>query len=283
MPNYVANQVYFNGDIKDITALSEEIFKKGEEGELTFSFNTLLPMPKSLNVASTSDIKYYVKAYLNSLPRDESENFKEQLKKIYKDKGSVFGYMSYYDELKLNDCTIEEDAISRLNSAFKEEYADFNVNAIEEVGKIYLENILYYHTSDWYDWCVENWGTKWDAVEVHFSYGNTGIYFETAWSPPIPIFKKLAEIAKKHNVDFYVIWADEDVGEAPGKLSSAKISENDIYEPISDSELYGGYFEPGSSMALKIYCEAWGYDPEDSEYIEVDPDTGEYKLVELEY
>ena len=36
-------------------------------------------------------------------------------------------------------------------------------------------------------------------------------------------------------------------------------------------------------MALKIYCEAWGYDPEDSEYIEVDPDTGEYKLVELEY
>lgn len=52
--------------------------------------------------------------------------------------------------------------------------------------------------TDWYDWNVENWGTKWEIYDVvdwdwieptHLSYA-----FETAWSPPEPVIEKLAEL-----------------------------------------------------------------------------------------
>ena len=50
---------------------------------------------------------------------------------------------------------------------------------------------------NWYDWCVANWGTKWDAYEVRVQrLSDTSLYvmMETAWSPPIPIFEKLVEL-----------------------------------------------------------------------------------------
>ena len=50
----------------------------------------------------------------------------------------------------------------------------------------------------WYDWCVQNWGTKWDACHlqplIEMDADNT-IYlqFETAWSPPIAFFEFLKD------------------------------------------------------------------------------------------
>ena len=47
---------------------------------------------------------------------------------------------------------------------------------------------------NWYDWSCHNWGTKWDACHVDWSHGDDGIVtfvFDTAWSPPIPVYKEL--------------------------------------------------------------------------------------------
>ena len=42
-----------------------------------------------------------------------------------------------------------------------------------------------------YDWCVANWGTKWDAdthaICVSKDWTTMYIRFDTAWSPPIPM------------------------------------------------------------------------------------------------
>ena len=41
---------------------------------------------------------------------------------------------------------------------------------------------------DWYDWSVENWGTKWDACESTICNNDINYFsvsFESAWSPPI--------------------------------------------------------------------------------------------------
>jgi len=57
---------------------------------------------------------------------------------------------------------------------------------------------------DWYDWRVENWGTKWDAGEGRFNDDQTSFSFETAWSPPLPIIKKLAEITGQTFVLGYI-------------------------------------------------------------------------------
>lgn len=50
--------------------------------------------------------------------------------------------------------------------------------------------------SDWYSWCVANWGTKWNAQDTVFKKDPTDqeatICFDTAWSPPIPVVETLS-------------------------------------------------------------------------------------------
>lgn len=52
-----------------------------------------------------------------------------------------------------------------------------------------------YGATNWYDWAIENWGTKWQPNEVDMeSDGNILNYaFDTPWSPPTPIYHALVE------------------------------------------------------------------------------------------
>ena len=48
----------------------------------------------------------------------------------------------------------------------------------------------------WYHWCIQNWGTKWDACDVGVEYEDSEILalqFNTAWSPPEGVVEKLRE------------------------------------------------------------------------------------------
>ena len=50
----------------------------------------------------------------------------------------------------------------------------------------------------WYDWNLENWGTKWNSyngsMEFDKKHGDEVSYkFNTAWSPPAPILEALRE------------------------------------------------------------------------------------------
>lgn len=49
----------------------------------------------------------------------------------------------------------------------------------------------------WYDWCISNWGTKWDACSVCLEPSNKKtqlIYtFDTAWSPPCNIVTEMSK------------------------------------------------------------------------------------------
>jgi hypothetical protein len=53
---------------------------------------------------------------------------------------------------------------------------------------------------DWYDWCINNWGTKWDFGRDEYydpakiEGGNVVVSFNTAWSPPIQFYEKLVEL-----------------------------------------------------------------------------------------
>ena len=53
--------------------------------------------------------------------------------------------------------------------------------------------------TDWYNWRNTNWGTKWNAYNIEIEWDEEyqeciEIKFETAWSPPEPIYFKLDEI-----------------------------------------------------------------------------------------
>ena len=50
----------------------------------------------------------------------------------------------------------------------------------------------------WYDWCYQNWGTKWDAYDrsegdIDEECGYAEFEFHTAWGPADGIYDKIAE------------------------------------------------------------------------------------------
>ena len=64
-----------------------------------------------------------------------------------------------------------------------------------EKAKILTEK---YGAANWYDWHIQNWGTKWD-IEADFDDGSSTddclIYnFDSAWSPPIQAMVTLAKL-----------------------------------------------------------------------------------------
>ena len=62
-----------------------------------------------------------------------------------------------------------------------------------------------YEVQGWYEWRLENWGTKWDVYETQCTRINANtlqLYFYTAWSPPIPIYDKLVDMGFEVNARY---------------------------------------------------------------------------------
>ena len=58
---------------------------------------------------------------------------------------------------------------------------------------------------DWYEWRLDNWGTKWDIYDTHCTRidANTlSMTFYTAWSPPFPIYDKLTDMGFEVNARY---------------------------------------------------------------------------------
>ena len=73
--------------------------------------------------------------------------------------------------------------------------------------------------TNWYDWCCDKWGTKWNACQsnIECEYdGYVEIRFDTAWSPPEPIFGALKE--RFPNLDIQLNYRLEDDPEFPHSL-----------------------------------------------------------------
>lgn len=181
MPNHVKNIAKF----KDISnARFEEILKEInrsgkeiqgiEDDEFIFDFNTIIPMPKSLDIEDSSrgDIGYACyRAYLNDIKSKMKKSEKEEIKKKL-----------------MKEYNTDDDGF--------------------ELGKTYYENVKNYGAKSWYQWSIDHWGTKWNSMESRVPDDGV-ISFETAWSTPENVIK---EMAKKFNVGIEVNFADEDIG-----------------------------------------------------------------------
>jgi len=53
-----------------------------------------------------------------------------------------------------------------------------------------------YGASDWYSWCVNNWGTKWDISPYACDIENGQLVgsFDSPWGPPTVAYEKLEEL-----------------------------------------------------------------------------------------
>lgn len=52
------------------------------------------------------------------------------------------------------------------------------------MGQIYVDNYKKYGATTWYNWCIDNWGTKWNALGTGKWIDDDTITFKTAWSAP---------------------------------------------------------------------------------------------------
>lgn len=69
--------------------------------------------------------------------------------------------------------------------------------AVAEAGKMF-EHFIPLPDGKWdYEWCVNNWGTKWDIGEPSYisriSPTELFLNFNTAWAPPFGVFEAMKE------------------------------------------------------------------------------------------
>lgn len=89
----------------------------------------------------------------------------------------------------------------------------------EQYKERLAENVRLYGAEDWYNWRLDNWGTKWDCSSTsvnELNANNLNVRFETAWSPPINWFKKV--IPMYPQLEFTLIF-DEEGDSFCGKLT----------------------------------------------------------------
>ena len=132
-----------------------------------------------------------------------------------------------------------------VNDAYSEGRS-FSKNEAEyilfELGGIYVSNAEKYGYETWYDWRINNWGTKWNAFDS--SITDNTVIFTTAWSAPENIYRKLSE----SGCDFSAEYADENIGFNIG-----------VYES-DDGTLTHTEFDAGSKEAYEHAAELWGFD-----------------------
>ena len=83
------------------------------------------------------------------------------------------------------------------------------------MGQVVISNFLQYGCGDWYGWCNRNWGTKWNAYDVHFDQESQSIRFLTAWDMPALVMDKLSRMFR---IKMDLQWADEDIGRNVGHV-----------------------------------------------------------------
>lgn len=206
MPNWTYNRIKCKKEIGDkLLTIKNDIY--------SLDFNKLIPMQEDLKLDAGSIESDSISCYYLSLNDDE----KYKLMKLLKSK-EIFFHHDYWNKYK-KDIKYYESNPDKLKNN-KDNFnglIDFDdkkhFNSLAELGKQYIENIKKYGYPQWYDWCVENWGTKWNVEDdVDVSYNkNTDEYditFDTAWSVPSGIVEKYSEFC--NDEEFYWEYEDED-------------------------------------------------------------------------
>jgi len=73
-------------------------------------------------------------------------------------------------------------------------------------------NIKTYGCPTWYEWCIQNYGTKWGDYETTQEWdGDTLVlHFRTAWSPPLVAMKHIS--AKWTDLTFEIAYFEQGAG-----------------------------------------------------------------------
>ena len=174
MPNWTSNT------LKAPAEVLKKYIGKNEYGEPCFDFNLVIKMPEIYNDPGLScgfDTDWCIYWYLS-----DHGKYETAIKSIF----------NYSPDAKMKKYC-KEHSIEYYNR-----------------GKKYVSAITKYGYKSWYGWSVDNWGTKWNACDSYFDDPDNPkwVSFETAWSYPEPIIKKIMADNPGCYIEF--VWEDED-------------------------------------------------------------------------
>ena len=184
MPNWCECELKVSGDYLELERF-KNLAKSEDEKTKYFSLSKFLPTPKSLLEAEAG----YMEIAYTILYGEE---------KVFQSEARRQGF---------ENPTREEALSGIIKQRYLNPNEDFaaKLKLFKEAAERYRYNLETYGKLNWYDWNIENWGTKWDVMDCEYNEGKVnakgkacGVYsFASAWSPPSKGVQSISEMFPK--------------------------------------------------------------------------------------
>ena len=262
MPNHITNLITFGSDSASLSAFQQMAHDMKMDGEPlgSFDFNKLIPMPQSLDMEESTMSRRGLELYQkyareqDSLIRANVNASPEQLK-------------------VLTDILDKAWRPRRMQDPM-----------VWKLGEQAYSNLRKYGHASWYGWCIQNWGSKWNAYQSRpLRDGDDTMEFLTAWASVPTIIQKLSEKYPDWTITYR--WADEEIGYNVGEMVFQKGKCIDAYTPEGGSraayemaaEIMGTDL---ASFGLYLNKDKTGYEYRDEPPVETKPPTKKPKRKE---
>ncbi len=255
MPNWVRNHLTITGENASSVLKELLIENKNSICGYDLDFNKIKPMPEPLNIVSGSETNNGLNLYLTSLNPSVDYFGDKKMSPEYFTKT----IKSLREKCAFIQCYLAEEEIHAITK-------HSSMQKLMDLGEKAFNNFVEYGAIDWYDWCCDNWGTKWNACETYVAGDNpTDVYFDTAWSPVRDLMRILSK--KYPECTFSYDYAEEQ----PGYFAGEFVFKNGTCLEVS---LYQDF----SKKAYEKYFDLWGGE----DLFKFNPKTGTYEYVENE-
>jgi len=211
--------------------------------------------------------------YSNLTITDPTGEHPEQIERLVEQVGATYTHMSYV-------WCAETKSMKMMAVENSDVFSFWNIIRPEGEDLVrYEESIGQPGSPFWYDWNVNNWGTKWDAGEPsveEISPTEVTYQFETAWSPPMPVLVTLSTQYPELNIELE--WEEEQGFGGACVLINGEVEVTDSYDiPNSHAD--------HKARDKNCPCEDWGPEeayPDCPSYVEHLEGKESFKDDELE-
>lgn len=270
MPNHVKNIIKLTGAQNEIDYIVNLITKTEEvdgETQRVVDFNSLIPMPETLNVVSGGCADECLRLYISDVFCNDDiygTKLKKHLDVLQRYNNSkLFGKINITTEHLYTLAEISD----RCSKLLEQYHADRKTIPFDEgpwfrttadviaYGEQIYNNIEKYNAKDWYDWRIYDnlsdpnndnigWGTKWNAYDNRCETfnGYALLKFNTAWDIPFKFYKKLYEVIHRDckSLNCNIRYANEDCYSGVGEIVDIigdKVRMLNYLEEYEDDEL----------------------------------------------
>ncbi len=168
MTIHISNNVQIFGQKDNIKLFWEKHFQKITDNTYEFDFNTIIPMPQSLQASEACWETDLGIAYWRMMLGDN-----QAYKPLIQQKWAKHAHVK----------TAEDFLI----------FCEDHDSILEKGKKAILDKIEYGFFYD-YEWALENWGTRTNAYCTFVDFNENQFVFFTKCSPPIPVFNRMAAL-----------------------------------------------------------------------------------------